>query len=220
MVRVCQNSLVRVSAGNGQNSMRNHYTLSELRKERGWSERLIGELLGEPDATKVNRRNRRGPLRRLYRRDRVHTAEQDARFVAYQFRREKRSKASKQTADKKRLELEAWAGSTPITVRRLPLDEVYKHSLQSRRAWAIHHSATRTRSRYVDFDGSNASAGVRDRWAVNYIRHELTAYDLCRLQAHGMVGVDRAVTVIRNRALTEIASAYPELAAECDRQRR
>ena len=39
------------------------------------------------------------------------------------------------------------------------------------------------------------------------------------LQAYGEVGIDRAVAAIRNRVLGEIASVYPELAAECARQR-
>ena len=54
---------------------------------------------------------------------------------------------------------------------------------------------------------------------MNYVRHELTSYDDTLLHAYGEVGIDRAVAVIRNRVLGEIASVYPELAAECARQR-
>jgi hypothetical protein len=34
------------------------------------------------------------------------------------------------------------------------------------------------------------------------------------------VGIDAAAAIIKSRVLDEIASVYPELAAECDRQDR
>lgn len=193
-----------------------YYTIGALRKERGWSERLIEDLLGEPDrlARKQARRYGRAKYRpaKLYASGRVNIAEQDERFIAYQAKRQRRSQASKRTADRKRAELEAWAHNVPIAVKPLPLDAVYKRSLESREAW----ETSRGRS---NFDGGNAPAGVRARWAVNYVRHELTSYDDTLLQAYGEVGIDRAVAAIRNRVLGEIASVYPELAAECARQR-
>ena len=198
-----------------------HYTFSDLRKLRGWSERLIRELLGEPDELKRNpmSSSRRAGVgsayapMKLYTAERVHAAEQDARYIAYQARRQKQSTASKATADRKAAELESWASSVPIVVQRLSLNTVHKRSLESREAWEA------SRGRF-GFDGASVDDTTRERWAVNFVRHELTTYDDSLLQAYGKVGVDSAAAIIRDRVLSEIARVYPELAAECERQRR
>lgn len=55
--------------------------------ERGWSEGLIDQLLGEPHETRANPRNRGWPRMKLYRRDAVEAFEQTTAFVAHQVRR-------------------------------------------------------------------------------------------------------------------------------------
>ena len=72
----------------------------ELR-QRGWSDRLIRELLGEPDAIRGSNYHWKGPPRQLYVCDRVIAAEADPAFVSYQESRARRSAASKATAERK-----------------------------------------------------------------------------------------------------------------------
>ena len=79
------------------------WTLPELKK-RGWSDRLIRELLGEPDEIKRSLHFWKAPPMQLYVCDRVIAAESDLAFVAYQESRAKRSAASKATAERKRVE--------------------------------------------------------------------------------------------------------------------
>src|SRR3954447_375258 len=79
------------------------WTVPELRK-RGWTDRLIRKLLGEPDEIKRSLHFWKAPPTQLYACDRVIAAESDPAFVAYQASRAKRSAASKATAERKRVE--------------------------------------------------------------------------------------------------------------------
>ncbi len=73
---------------------------SDLRRQRGWTETLIGALLGAPDAHCPNPHGWRSPMR-LYREDRVLDAETHPDFVrrvekldeALRWRREQPSRA-------------------------------------------------------------------------------------------------------------------------------
>ena len=58
-----------------------------------------------------------------------------------------------------------------------------------------------------------------ERITVNFVRHELTAYDQELEAVAGRVGVQDAVQAIRRKVFAAIAAAYPALAHECDRQR-
>ena len=49
---------------------------------------------------------------------------------------------------------------------------------------------------------------AKDRWAVNYLRHECTAYDRLRYELG-----DSVRRILRRRVHEEIARAYPELRA-------
>ena len=93
------------------------------------------------------------------------------------------------------------------------------HSL----AWVMSASLRDWEQRQVergrhDYNAADAPDGVRERWAVNFVRHRLTEYDRLLEEQAGKVGVNAAVVLIRRRILAAIAAAYPDLADEVSRQ--
>lgn len=68
-------------------------------------------------------------------------------------------------------------------------------------------------------DAQSADDNTKQRWAVNYVRHNLTCYDETLYDIRGKVGVDRAYCSYKCAVLDKIAEAYPELAEECERQK-
>jgi hypothetical protein len=186
-------------------------TKSGLR-ERGWSDQLISKLLGEPDQLAVNPRYRSGPKMKLWDAVRVAKAEQRPEWIGYQPQRAKRSAAGSKATEVKRDKLLSAVEQMPIAVQRLAPEEVIATSL---RDW------DEFRRRVGIGDRADASVAPREmqaRWAVNYIRHTLTAYDGDLAAVAGKVGAAEATRRVKERVLDKIATVYPEFAAECYRQ--
>src|SRR3954469_20352118 len=101
--------------------MNKTWSLSTL-KERGWSPRLIAELLGARDRLVPNPNYRSGPKMHLYDQERVLATENDPAFVRYQQSRAKRLAAGTATASRKRTELLREIEDLPITVTRRSID--------------------------------------------------------------------------------------------------
>lgn len=183
--------------------------------ERGWSLKLVGEFLGEPDDVK--------PLGRYceehrYWLPRIERVEQTGEFKAAQEKYLKRRDAGKQSAKAQAAQRIELAKTIIIRVKRLPETEVLED--------AIEHFNCRQRRRdwnddnYYEFTPADKDSGSRflERITVNYIRHNLTSYDSKLLAQRGRIGGDAAVPIIRRRVFEEIACAYPQFADECDRQ--
>lgn len=185
------------------------FTLTQV-KERGWSDRLILEILGSPDTTRKNPFYRSGPLIKLFMMDRVVSAEASEAFIAYQSKRAAMSARSKTTAQRKRQELLADIENMPVSIKRKPSETVIKE--------AIRNWEDRGYERDDYRDGSNADDATKRRWAVNYIRHNLCQYDESLEGVAGKIGVSEAVTAIRRKVYAKIAEAYPEFSGECRRQ--
>src|ERR1700726_2684919 len=71
-----------------------------------------------------------------------------------------------------------------------------------------------------DGDGTaeDAPAEFLERITVNFIRHNLTAYDRALEEVAGRVGIASAVQAIRARIYSAIGESCPALADECSRQ--
>jgi len=181
---------------------------------RGWSPKMIENFLGKPDDIKPLGRYAEEHRYFLPRIERIETTEGfKTAQTAYLTRRKAGKSAAKKQAES-RIEI---ARTMIIRVERLPDDEVLQD--------AIDHFNSRRRWREWDDDYSIASLADQDsdpqflkRITVNYIRHELTFYDSKIFAQRGRIGGDKAVPIIRRRIFEEIASAYPHLEDECDRQ--
>ena len=71
-----------------------------------------------------------------------------------------------------------------------------------------------------DGDGAaeDAPAEFLERITVNFIRHNLTAYDRALEEVAGRVGIASAVQAIRAKIYSAIGESDPALADECSRQ--
>jgi len=191
--------------------MSGYITKTDL-KARGWSDSLIAGLLGDHDQERRNPRYRSAAPMRLWLLERVIAGEEHAVFKNYQASRAKRSTASLATADRKRRELRQQVADLEITVPRCEASEILFASLSEWRSYQT--------SRGRDACGSDAPPNERQRWAVNYIRHNLTCYDeTLYLDLAGNIGKREAARLLKERVLESIAEIYPEFAEEAQRQR-
>ncbi|MDE0100064.1 MAG: hypothetical protein OXM87_10745 [Truepera sp.] len=77
------------------------------------------------------------------------------------------------------------------------------------------------REKQGDFDGTrfeDVKVYALDRWAVNWLRHEMTDYDQKLLDQRGKVGAPEAKVRVLEKVMGAIAEAYPSLANEALRQ--
>ncbi len=170
-------------------------------KGRGWSPSLIREVLGDPDRKVPNPHYGTGPKMKLWEQSRVIEAEASELFASYQ-RRRGAAEREKAAAQIERDELIARAESLVVEVISIPMDELMARSPMDAGFGALSDKAT------------------KDRWAVNFIRHELCTYDLTVTDLAEKIGARQAVTVVRGKVYQAIAAAYPKLAPECVDQYR
>lgn len=190
--------------------MTDFFNLTEV-KARGWSQKLIDDILGDPDKLKRNPVYRSAAPVKLWDRARVEAAETLEAFTSYQGRRSKLSAGSKAAAERKRRELFAEIEKMAVHVHILPVETVTKK--------AVAHWENRQWDRgNFECDAADASEETKQRWAVNYIRHHLCNYDGELERIAGRIGINDAVSMIRRKVYKAIAVAYPDLAEECSRQ--
>lgn len=91
-----------------------------------------------------------------------------------------------------------------IKVKVKPLGEIFKHEIAR---WE--GEQFRRTGRVVRWDASRSSV-ENLRLCLNYIRHNLTNYDVLR-KRYGY-GDDAAYQLIRRKAFAAIKAAYPQLA--------
>jgi len=191
------------------------FTVRQL-KQRGWTETLVKQFLGPPDATRPNPHYKSAAPMRLYAATRVEALEacEDWRRAAERSRM--RSEAGKAVAVRKADELIERAEQLPITVTRLPLDQLQKRAIASYNAFHVEVLWERVND-YEKADAQSDPAFL-SRITVNYIRHSLTAYDKHLQEVAGRIGLSQAIGTIRRRVYAAISATYPEYAEECQRQ--
>ena len=187
--------------------MEKGYTKTALR-ELGFSDKLIKELLPEPRLVRNPVYRSSSPMQ-IWEKEDVEKAVNTERFREWLVGREKRRKAAADAAETKRdkflKELELRIGEIEIPV--LSKKDLYRESLESKRAWEYAHGN-------FDFYGEAADEATRNRWAVNYIRHELTDYERVLYEIKGCVGVGEAYEKYKASVTERIYEIYPFLKTE------
>ena len=189
---------------------------------RGWTLEAVARWLGPPERREMSRRT--GVERHLYGRDRVELAETDPSFVAWQeshtLRREARRQAIERAAERRVSFARAWSPR----ILRLPLDQLeamsiatYNRRLEDR-AWRVFERGGEVEDLPSAADNS-CPRPFLERIMVNHLRHVCTNYDARTRAARTKVRGDEVCAILRHRVLDAIAAAYPELAAEVERQR-
>ena len=169
-----------------------HGTVTELKK-RGWTERLIKALLGDPDRTTRNPVFRKAAPMRLYLRDRVEAAEQHPTFQDHITKSAKRRASAAKTAQRR----------TNDVVREAATAELLwmcpTRSLRELHDISERTQHTETNSTRVDFLITFCS------------NHEIAAPQIPR----GKPGTAQAHAVLIARLCQEITLHWPALHDEC-----
>lgn len=198
------------------------YNKTEL-KERGWTETAITKFLGNPDRKGKNRKGRKGKVS-LYFKERVHHAEQTPNFKEWKLKSAARSQASLAAAEKKRQET-----LTKVSSRldSIDLKDEYKHLTRQELRQQASESflaiekrrEERSRGKYVaEQITSRRTDAFFDRIEANYLRHEGTVYDEELKEYFNATGVGQAIDMVREKIYNTIASYYPHLERECEKQ--
>lgn len=183
-------------------------------KERGWTAAAIERFLGKPDQTCRNPYGRHRIKHYLV--DRVVEAEATSEFQAWQEKyiqmQEVRRKAAKTAVDRRRQEtlkqVESWSPDVPQ----------FKRQRLTRLAIEHYNYSPQRRTEHMASGCDDPS--FLSRIAVNFLRHEATAYDAVVDRLSGRVGRNEAYTLAKQRVLEVIGNRYPHLRMECERQMR
>jgi len=178
-----------------------HLTMAGLR-ERGWTDAMISEYLGEPDATRPNPRYRSAAPMKLYLPERAEAAEATPEWAERKARGARRRAAGVAVADRKRAETEVLArqlAADLITSLVFPADP-QQAAVEAYNKW---HSDGCTCSGWHEFGFCDKRADASDspeflrRITVNYARHSLTGYDRAYDRLAGHVGHQDAHEILR-----------------------
>ena len=166
--------------------------------KRGWSETLIRKYL-TPDKEVPNPHYASGPKMKLYRTSNVQKAEErkDVQEALAKIRqsRDKRSKATKQVAQRRKEELLHYINSIEIQVETLPKDVLFKRAVEhynalweSRDKWEKHTTLQEAQQNW----------SFLRRISRNYLRHTAQYHEeLERL--FGKIGASEAYELLLNR---------------------
>lgn len=207
-------SLKRAKSKSEKKKPPEHITYSRLKGEHYWTDKMIRDLLGDPDKTAPNPHYRSGAPMKLYLLSRIIAIEQTLDLDAMRSRRLKRSlSAKKAAATRKRSILERAQNcdlqcdfSEPIVIVRKNAVRHHDDLMMERDIWYDYPYRKNTHHK-VDHD-----VDYRDRWAVNYLRHERTDYDYWLYILGGAVR-----HTLRERIHGKIAKTYPELSVAAEK---
>lgn len=184
-------------------------------KERGWTEGSIKKFLKEPDKMAQNPFYSKAPEMRLYLLERIEETEKQEDFQNWLNKskpgREKISRKSLETAEKRRKELFDYINSLEIEIEKLEDKSLYKLATRHyENLWG-----SRGKDKFVE---NGADKNFLNRISVNMLRHECSNYEEELGEIFGQIGVDEAYILLKNKVLNKIAEVYPFLAAECEKQ--
>lgn len=177
-----------------------YVTLDGLRR-RGWSDRMVRELLGRPDVRGWGLRQvARVPVE-LYQLARVEAVERASvsRGAAGRV-------PAHVMAQRRREAVLATLRVEPIRVPMLPRAELERRAVRYRRQ--------------VVREGEGEGCGDLVRWQVGYLRQALRSYDALLDGLFPVTARVEAERLLRHRVYRAIAQAYPWLADECRRRLR
>ena len=189
-------------------------TLATLKKEYGLTDSLIRRLLPEPTLVPNPVYRCAAPMK-LWNKTDVEKALETDEALRLIEQSEKRRAASRKAVETKRqhLEQEVDEAIRRIQVRRISCKTVMRNAVTDKEEWDYYNG-------HYDTDPRHAPIEHKNRWAVNYIRHNLTEYDEALWDMRGKVGVLEQYLRYKLAVLDAIAATYPEYKSECEAQKR
>jgi hypothetical protein len=178
-----------------------YLTMADLR-ERGWTDAMVRDYLGEPDATRPNPRYWNAAPMKRYLTERAGAAEASPEWAERRALGARRRTAGLAAAGRKRAETEALArqlAADLVTSLAFPADP-RQAAIEAYNKW---HSDSCTCSAWRELgfcdkrtDATNSAEFLR-RITVNYARHRLTGYDRAYNRLAGRAGHQDAHEVLR-----------------------
>ena len=179
--------------------------------ELGWTVSMIKKLLPEPKTVQNTVYKCAAPIK-LWNKDVVLEVMKTEEYKELWGKACKRSEAAKKIAEKKAMELNAQFQvlANSLEVRVIDNDKLVSRALEAKDIFECGHDR--------DFDRSRITQETLERFVVNYIRHNLVAYDKSLELLYRQVGKQKAYVVFKKIVLEKIAVVYPLYANECMRQ--
>lgn len=178
-------------------------------KERGWTDAMIRDLLGEPDERVKRSPYSRKPPYCVYDLERVQAVERQPEFARRLAAAEVRRERALRVAADKLEKMHEWARTTPIRWKSNVPSDVRKIIKRGVAAWEEWQQLQENYDAY----GDDADLETKKRWACNYLRHECLTYDDLRLTTYRQIGTSEAHAILHRRCLDMIRARFPELGA-------
>jgi hypothetical protein len=178
-----------------------YLTMAGLR-ERGWTDGMIREYLGEPDDTRPNPRYSSAAPMKLYLAERAEAAESSPEWAERKVLGARRRAAGMAAADRKRAETKALArqlAADLVASLVFPADP-QQAAIEAYNEW---HSGGCTCPGWHELGFCDKRADSTDspeflrRITVNYARHSLTGYDRAYNRLAGLIGHQDAHEILR-----------------------
>lgn len=187
-------------------------------KSMGFTDKLIKQLLPEPELAD-NPRYKCAPKMKLWKLSDVEDAMKNQAFQESLKKREKRKAAAEKAVATKKAklkdEMDKFIESIQIEYKNI--QTIRQETLKAKQDWYDDNSI---RYDNVPKNAYDADEYTVIRWMVNYIRHKMTRYDEHLYYMKGRVGKNDMYLEIHNLILDKIAKVYPELAQECENQKK
>ena len=203
------------------------FTKTDL-KERGWTDALIRDYLGDPDEEKKH--HSYNSYIKLYKIERVEKVESTEGFEEAYEKSLKRRKSAKKAVDTKLKKAKQLLDELDYTLeKKLKKDTLIKVALEHYNLQKNYY-AERNGGDHIpinsqaDFNGTEKEYDkFIKRICVNYLRHDRSEYDFNHLkidsELKGKVGVHEIRRLQRNKILELIQEKYPWLEDEAEEQK-
>ena len=187
--------------------------------EMGWTKTMITKFLPEPILKDNPHYNNAAPMK-LWRKNDVMEIMATPEFIEAMEKAAKRKEAAgkaKQTKQKKLAEeMEKVIASLSVLI--VPEKNLIKRTIKAKNEWYAFNASLRNEWLDCEVTVGGVDDSTLNRWVVNFIRHRLVRYDDALRLMDGRVGKYDVYPEFKRAVLEKIAEAYPNYAAECQRQ--
>ena len=184
----------------------------------GFTDKLIAELLPEPQLVN-NPYYRKAAKMKLWKLSDVENAMNNPAFQESLKKRKKYKEAAEKGVVTKKAHLKDETDKflESIKIEHLDIGLIREYALKEKQNWYDDKFCMRSNIYYQTTDGADENTVTR--WMVNYIRHRMTSYDEQLYHMKDRAGKNDMYCEIHDHILDKIATIYPELAEECERQK-
>ena len=187
-------------------------------KARGWTDKMIRELLGAADERRPNHRYPTRPDFQLYWLDRVEEAERTDAFFELldqsEARKNRGLKAAEKSKPQRLARTQGQVEGLAIVLPDLPAQELIRRACASYNAWAVEKGVERVPAT------PQSPVWFLDLVSVKFLRHSVPGYHALFDQLWKQPGAAEGRRRLDERIYQTIALAHPALAEECERQNK